>query len=144
MHIQIIKLFNWTDSSQKPLLGLKYKWFRLMVWWWDPAWNKQRSLLSCFLHQVVTSGSPSSPFRSRWTTQVRHSEEGLPGGPVVENPPCNAGNAGLIPGQGTKIPHAMEQLSLPTTTRESVHHNKISHITQQGSLVLQLRPNTDK
>ena len=55
-----------------------------------------------------------------------------------------AGDAGLIPGQGTKIPHAMEQLSLPATIRESVHHNKISHITQQRSLVLQLRPNTDE
>ena len=27
--------------------------------------------------------------------------------PVVKNPPCNAGDAGLIPGQGTKIPHAV-------------------------------------
>ena len=32
------------------------------------------------------------------------------GGPVVKNSPCNAGDAGLIPGQGTKIPYAMEQL----------------------------------
>ena len=32
----------------------------------------------------------------------------FPGDPVVENPPCNAGDAGLIPGQGTKIPHAPE------------------------------------
>ena len=28
------------------------------------------------------------------------------GGPVVKNSLCNAGDAGLIPGQGTKIPHA--------------------------------------
>ena len=28
------------------------------------------------------------------------------GGPVVKNPPSNAGNTGLIPGQGTAIPHA--------------------------------------
>ena len=35
----------------------------------------------------------------------------FPGGPVVKNPPCDAGVKGLIPGQGTKIPHAMEQLS---------------------------------
>ena len=28
------------------------------------------------------------------------------GGPVIENPSSNAGNAGLIPGWGTKIPHA--------------------------------------
>ena len=36
----------------------------------------------------------------------------LPGGPVVKNPPYNAGDTGLIPGQGTKIPHAAGQLSL--------------------------------
>ena len=29
---------------------------------------------------------------------------------MVENPPSNAGNAGLISGQGTKIPHAAGQL----------------------------------
>ena len=42
----------------------------------------------------------------------------FPGGPVVKNPPSNAGDAGLIPGQGTKIPHAMEQLSPCATTAE--------------------------
>ena len=36
--------------------------------------------------------------------------ERLPGGPVVKNPPCNAGDAGSTPGWGTKIPHAMEQI----------------------------------
>ena len=30
---------------------------------------------------------------------------------MVKNPPCNAGDIGSIPGLGTKIPHAMEQLS---------------------------------
>ena len=34
----------------------------------------------------------------------------FPGGPVVKNPPSNAGDAGSIPGQGTKIPHAVGQL----------------------------------
>ena len=47
----------------------------------------------------------------------------LPGGPVVKNPPCNAGDPGLIPGQGTKIPHAVGQLSPRTTTTELTHHN---------------------
>ena len=34
----------------------------------------------------------------------------VPGGPVVKNLPCNA-DTGSIPGQGTKIPYATEQLS---------------------------------
>ena len=35
----------------------------------------------------------------------------FPGGPVVKNPPCNAGDTGSIPGQGTRILHTSEQLS---------------------------------
>ena len=33
----------------------------------------------------------------------------FPGGPVVKNPPCNAGDVGLIPGWAAKIPHIEEQ-----------------------------------
>ena len=40
--------------------------------------------------------------------------------PVVKNLPCDAGNASLIPGQRTKIPHAERQLSLHATTTEPV------------------------
>ena len=32
----------------------------------------------------------------------------FPSGPVVKNPPCNAGDMGSIPGWGTKIPQATE------------------------------------
>ena len=42
----------------------------------------------------------------------------FPGGPVVKNPPYNAGDVGLIPGQGTKIPHAAGQQSRHATTIE--------------------------
>ena len=42
------------------------------------------------------------------------------GGPVDKNPPCSAGNEGLIPGWGTEIAHAAEQLRLHATTRESI------------------------
>ena len=45
----------------------------------------------------------------------------FPGGPVVKNPPYKAGDTGLIPGQGTKMPHAAGQLSPRTTTTELVH-----------------------
>ena len=36
----------------------------------------------------------------------------FPGSPVVKNPPSNAGDAGLILGQGSKIPHVAGQPSL--------------------------------
>ena len=42
----------------------------------------------------------------------------FPGGPVVKNPPVNARDTGLIPGLGTKIPHAMGQLSPRSATTE--------------------------
>ena len=39
---------------------------------------------------------------------------------MVKNPPFNAGDAGLIPGRETKIPHAVGQLSLRAATTEPV------------------------
>ena len=46
------------------------------------------------------------------------SWDNLPGGPVVKNLPCGAGDTGSIPGRGTKIPHASRQLGLCATTTE--------------------------
>ena len=40
---------------------------------------------------------------------------------MVRNLPCNAGDANSIPGPGTKIPHAAEQLSPHVSTTELVH-----------------------
>ena len=52
----------------------------------------------------------------------------FPGGPVVSNLPSNAGDAGSIPRQGTRIPHAMGQLSPGTaTSKKPGHQNKIWH-----------------
>ena len=44
-----------------------------------------------------------------------------PGGPVVRNPPSNAGDVGSIPGQGARIPHATGHLGPCATTAEPVH-----------------------
>ena len=52
---------------------------------------------------------------------------GLPGGPVVNNLPCTAEDAGSIPGRGTNIPYVTGQLSLCTTTRGHALRQKISH-----------------
>ena len=42
----------------------------------------------------------------------------FPGGPVVKNMPANTGDMSSVPGLGTKIPHATEQLRPCTTTSE--------------------------
>ena len=47
----------------------------------------------------------------------------FPGGPVVKNPPSNAGDVGSIPGGGTNIPHAAGQLSPRDTTTELTRLN---------------------
>ena len=43
----------------------------------------------------------------------------FPCGPVVKNPSCNAGDSGSILGWETKIPDAVEQLSLCAATIEA-------------------------
>ena len=52
------------------------------------------------------------------------------GGPVVKNLPTNAGDAGLIPGRGTKIPHAAGQLSPCATTTELARLNERARMPQ--------------
>ena len=57
-------------------------------------------------------------------------QKDISGGPVVKKMPCKAWDVGLIPGWGTKIPHATEQLSPYVITRESVQCNERAHMIQ--------------
>ena len=81
----------------------------------------------------------------------------FPGGTMVKNPPSNAGDAGLIPGWETKIPHAAGHLSPHATTTEPTHPNYRAHVLcspcattrepahhNERSRVTQLRPNATK
>ena len=58
----------------------------------------------------------------------------FPGGSVVKNLPCNAGEVGLIPGWGTKIPHATEQLRPCATAREPECATKTQHSQKATNL----------
>ena len=51
-------------------------------------------------------------------TWVKLCPRDFPGGPVVKNPPSNAGDVPSVPGQGAKIPRAAGQFSLGTTRSE--------------------------
>ena len=67
-------------------------------------------------------GGGARRYSSHFTTQGKIQEKGdFPGGPVVKNLPCNAGDQGSIPGRGPKVPHAMQPLSPHATVRESDH-----------------------
>ena len=69
-------------------------------------------------------------------------EEDFPSGPVVKNPPHNARIVGSIPGQGTGIAQATEQLSPPKhSKRVPAQQQKISHDTVK---FLQLRSEAAK
>ena len=58
----------------------------------------------------------------------------IPAGPVVRNPPCNAGDMGLILGQGPLIQQAVERISPHSTTTESVHRNQRVRAPQRSIL----------
>ena len=60
---------------------------------------------------------------SAYQLDNKNSSGDFPGGPVVKNPPSNAGDVGSIPCRGTKIPHAMGQLIPRTTTTELLRLN---------------------
>ena len=64
---------------------------------------------------------------------------------MVKNPPSDAGDAGSIPGQGTKIPQVMGQLSPHATATELVHLSEracvlqTTETTRSGARVPQLQ-----
>ena len=60
-------------------------------------WSLKRKLVAKLSTRVRRSFDSLSSFPLR--TLLRD----FPGGPVVRNPPCNTGDTGSTPGQGTKI-----------------------------------------
>ena len=56
----------------------------------------------------------------------------FPGGPVVNSPPCNAGDMDLSPSWGTVIPHTTEQRS--PNALEPTHQNWRFYALQLESL----------
>ena len=51
-------------------------------------------------------------------SDYKNQVKDFPSGSVVKNLPSNAGDKGLIPGRGTKIPHALGQLTLCAETND--------------------------
>ena len=67
---------------------------------------------------------------------IRRPLRDFPSGPVVKNLPHGVGDPGLIPGQGTKSPHALGQQSWCAVPR--------GRGPQWKFIVLQLRPDAAK
>ena len=81
-----------------------------------------------FLLTTFPSFSPMDLCSLTKTKQKKNNNRNFfPGGPVVKNPPSNAGDVGSIPGPGSKIPHATEQLSPYITTKTRHSQVKKNH-----------------
>ena len=95
--------------------------------WMDPPGRVTGgSLMKCRLlshSPFLTHRTPKSWESALATCKSAFSQD-FPGGPVVQNLPCNSGGEGSIPGQGTKIPHPEEQLeSLCSATKDPTECN---------------------
>ena len=107
---------------------------------WD-LYQEEKHSVFMKLHGFHCGGATASPRNSPNTEQKLCIKDfrNFPGGPAVKTTglsnavqccTCNAEGVSSIPGWGTKIPHAMEQLSPCTTTRESVSHSRRFHMIQ--------------
>ena len=59
-----------------------------------------------------------------WSDSKLEAVQDFPGGPVLRNSPFNAGDAGSIPGWGTKIPHAEGKLTSCASATKSANCNE--------------------
>ena len=104
--------FSISPSNEHPgLIFFRWDWLDLLA--------VQGTLKSLLQHH---SSKASILRRSAFFTAPYSTiNKDFPGGPVVKNLPPSAGSAGLIPGQRTKIPHALGQLS-PFATQYTVFY----------------------
>ena len=79
-----------------------------------------------------------------WSDSKLEAVQDFPGGPVLRNPPFNAGGAGSIPGWGTKIPYAEGKLTSCASATESANCNERFPKIQRRSCLLQLGPRWPK
>lgn len=80
----------------------------------------------------------------RCTLILKFHLRDFPGGSAVESPPCNVGDLGLIPGQGSRIPHESEHLGLYVADTETKHQKEKSQVTQQRFHMPHQRSNAAK
>ena len=75
--------------------------------WYTLKWTYGDEIRSLYLGPGERQASIHVPTGN---TVLLYRLRDFPDGPVVKSMPCSAGVTGSLPGQGTKIPHAKEQL----------------------------------
>ena len=92
----------------------KVQWTKYLC----PAPQKDNSYVETITNVMVFRGETLKGLKI--SALIKKPFRDFPGSPGVKNPPFNTEDTGSIPGQGTKIPHAMGRPSSQTTTREAV------------------------
>ena len=72
------------------------------------GWYLRQLILSCSTGRRMLSFLFSKLWNAVPLSLQQHISRDFAGGPVVKNPPSNAGNTGSTPSGGTKIPHESE------------------------------------
>ena len=83
-------------------------------------------LLFCSVLSFYSGESDVHIYEESLESQNEDPLRDFSGGPVVKNSCCNAGDMGSSHSQGTKIPHAAEQLSPHVATTELVSQTRES------------------
>ena len=80
---------------------------------WKTPWTYEKPLISSYnllsIYESDIALSKDSAYVYSFNPKKALGRD-FPGGPMVKNPPSNAGDKSLIPRRGTKIPHAMGQI----------------------------------
>ena len=104
------------------LLFWKRENYREHKWWPQPLLGTESDQF-CRPRSVLSFPCPQTsclwPDCDIWSSMKNLYLGDFPGCPVVKKSPCDAGDAGLIPGWRAKIPHASKQLSPCASTAEA-------------------------
>ena len=116
---------NHSTTGQKLCPQMNHSTTGQKLKWCAASKPKPSAFGACVSHSVVSASlQPHGlwparllhpwdfPGKNTLVTATKTSFWDFCSGPMVKNSPSNTGEAGLIPGQETKIPHAEGQLSL--------------------------------
>ena len=85
-------------------------WLGTSGWTVELSWGKDQSALQGLGFCSRQEEKPLTCFKlgsgGVWSQFLKDGSGDFPDGPVIKTHVSNAGDVGLIPGRGTKIPHA--------------------------------------
>ena len=115
---------TWTDIMCFLIRGTKDT--TLLLWFPIPLQKKPTT--NCVQIEKLFAKHLACTLQKCWYSKRQTWD--FPGGLLVKNLLSNAEDAGSNPGWGTKIPHAVEQLSPHTVTTEPAHFNSRAYVPQ--------------